>query len=284
MSKKNAIYILICSMTGEIRYVGKAKCVKNRLAWHLQPKNRKAKNHKNNWLNKVLELGFKPEIHVVENLPPEHLSEAEIFWIAYYQSIGCRLTNGTKGGEGALGRVSSPESLAKMSASAKARGLGGLLPGHNKRVSEIINGEECISCSKCKTKKSTTMFSFLENRKYYDAYCKPCRAEVGSEYKAANPPTLLTPEEHAVIRQENHKKSSETLKLTYQNRPELKAQLSKQRSKAIQGVNVVTKEVITFSSALEAKSAGFQNSNIGQAIKLNKAYRGYTWSFIQETL
>ncbi len=277
-------YLLIDPTTQEGRYVGKSVNPDDRLSDHTKPSELEAHNHKNNWIKQVLSKGFEPEVYVLEtHESDEEAFAAEKFWIAYFRSIGCRLTNSTDGGEGATGAKRSEETRKKISDKAKLRDWSNYVP-HNKQTHYIFYGVEFRKCGVCKISKPLAFFTWDKKSNKFQAKCKKCRAEFQAEYKAANPPTLLTPEEHAVIRQENHKKSSETLKQTYQNRPELKAQLSKQRSKAIQGVNVVTKEVITFSSALEAKSAGFQNSNIGQAIKLNKAYRGYTWSFIQETL
>lgn len=277
-------YMLIDPSTQEARYVGKAVDIEERLAEHLKPSNLEAFTHKNNWIKQVLAGGFKPEITILETHDSdEEAFAAEKFWIAYFRSIGVRLTNSTDGGEGSTGAKRSAETRKLLSDKAKLRDWSNYVP-HNKQTHYIFYGVEFRKCGVCKISKPLEFFTWDKKSNKFQAKCKSCRAEFQSEYKAANPPTLLTPEEHAVIRQENHKKASETLKKTYEARPELKVQLSKQRSKAIQGVNVVTKEVITFSSALEAKSAGFQNSNIGQAIKLNKAYRGYTWSFIQETL
>lgn len=278
-------YMLIDPSTQEARYVGKAVDIEERLDEHLKPSNLEAFTHKNNWIKQVLAGGFKPEITILETHDSdEEAFAAEKFWIAYFRSIGVRLTNSTDGGEGSTGAKRSAETRKLLSDKAKLRDYSSWVPP-NKQVHYIIFGVELRKCKLCKESKPLKDYTKrTPDGNSHQTYCKPCRADYQGSYRIANPPTLLTPEEHAVIRQENHKKSSETLKRTYQNRPELKAQLSKQRSKAIQGVNVITKEVITFSSALEAKSAGFQNSNIGQAIKLNKAYRGYTWSFIQETL
>lgn len=46
----------------------------------------------------------------------EECNELEIFWIAYFKSIGCRLTNVTIGGGGANGMKQSPEAIAKRMA------------------------------------------------------------------------------------------------------------------------------------------------------------------------
>ena len=52
--------------------------------------------------------------------------EAEQFWIAYFKSLGARLTNLTVGGEGAVGYKATEETRRKLSASSigHTRGLG----------------------------------------------------------------------------------------------------------------------------------------------------------------
>lgn len=56
---------------------------------------------------------------VEENIPVEMLDEREIFWIAFFRHIGCRLVNLTDGGKGVLGIDFSTESRKKMSVSRK---------------------------------------------------------------------------------------------------------------------------------------------------------------------
>ncbi|MGH9024078.1 MAG: NUMOD3 domain-containing DNA-binding protein, partial [Acidimicrobiia bacterium] len=64
-----------------------------------------------------------PEIEVLEEYDrPEDLPEAERFWIAYYRSLGCRLTNLTNGGDGASGRTLTSDARARIAAANKARG------------------------------------------------------------------------------------------------------------------------------------------------------------------
>jgi hypothetical protein len=55
--------------------------------------------------------------------------------------------------------------------------------------------------------------------------------------------------------------------------------LSKAKSKPVVARGIITRDVLHFSSALEAKERGFHNVSIGKAIKTGKPYKGYLWSF-----
>lgn len=109
---KNVVYGLLSPFTKEIRYIGKAVNLKRRFKKHLQTSNLIQKTHKNNWINELINLGEKPLIVVLESCSIEQdLNDIEIKWINHYKKIGCRLTNGTEGGDG--GKMSA-ESIQKM--------------------------------------------------------------------------------------------------------------------------------------------------------------------------
>lgn len=58
---------------------------------------------------------LKPEIVVLEEAVSEiEALEKEIELIAYYKSIGCNLTNGTLGGDGRYGFVTTQEVKYKI--------------------------------------------------------------------------------------------------------------------------------------------------------------------------
>jgi hypothetical protein len=97
-------------------------------------------NKRTSWLKKLVSLGLRPEIIVLEECDRDRLSDAEMEWIAAARAAWCPLTNGTEGGEGAIGRKlsdttknligmankgrhHSPEARAQMSASRKGRSL-----------------------------------------------------------------------------------------------------------------------------------------------------------------
>lgn len=112
----NVIYGLIDPNTQELRYVGYSKDLKTRMRQHYQPANLKRITHKNNWLKSLINLGQKAEVYVIEKYDtPEELPQAEIEMIAYYRYVGCDLTNGTYGGDGATGRIVSEETRKKVS-------------------------------------------------------------------------------------------------------------------------------------------------------------------------
>lgn len=88
------VYVLRCPKTKAIRYVGVTKNPKNRLEGHLRERRRK--NPKVRWVQKLLRAGLEPIMEIVE----ETLTweEAEIRWIANLRSGGCDLLNVSPGG------------------------------------------------------------------------------------------------------------------------------------------------------------------------------------------
>jgi len=118
---KNIIYGLFDPRNGELRYVGKSTTGMRRPNAHCMPSGRKGHTWNARWLAELWTHGLKPEISVLEeHTCSENLPDAEQFFIAYFRSLGCRLTNLTKGGEGALGAVRSRENRI-----AQSRRLGG---------------------------------------------------------------------------------------------------------------------------------------------------------------
>jgi len=121
------IYGLFESDTLELRYIGQTqKPLLERLAGHLSPSQLESQNRKNNWIKSVKMRGSSVVIHPIQTLETKgDLNLAEIYWIRFFLDQGCRLTNQTDGGEGGSpmrGRTHTPETKAKMSATAKASG------------------------------------------------------------------------------------------------------------------------------------------------------------------
>jgi hypothetical protein len=116
-----AIYGLIDPCSGELRYVGKSvDSAEGRLSDHLSESRRGYRTHRHNWLRQLLAAGLKPDIEVLEtHETAEALVEAERHFIAYFRSVGCRLTNATDGGEGMLGFKHSAESRRRISDAKK---------------------------------------------------------------------------------------------------------------------------------------------------------------------
>lgn len=114
------IYILIDPTTDRVRYVGWSIDTNKRLKPHIKTsENGRERNHKANWIRSLLAVGLYPKLQTVERGVID-FAEREIFWIAYYRSIGEPLTNGTDGGEGMLGYV--PTDKARRFLSDKFRG------------------------------------------------------------------------------------------------------------------------------------------------------------------
>lgn len=112
------IYGLTEPQHGELRYVGKSTTgAVQRLASHLCPSSLRDRTRKNQWIKSLLRKGQKPDVFVIEVCASKvDLNEAERHHIAVLRGLGCRLTNGTPGGDGE-GRPCPPEVRAKISAS-----------------------------------------------------------------------------------------------------------------------------------------------------------------------
>lgn len=122
---RNLIYGLIDPISKELRYVGKSTTGLKRprqhgQAWSLS----KTKTHCSNWVRSLLKNNFSYEIEVLEeHNDAQSLYEAEQFWISYFKSIGCNLTNHTDGGAGVLGMKHSEHTKKNWSLNRKGRKL-----------------------------------------------------------------------------------------------------------------------------------------------------------------
>lgn len=111
------VYYLVCPESREVRYVGVTKQkLQRRLHSHINEsfcKTRSNRTHKNNWIQTLHRKGLKPEINLLQAFNnQEDLLAAEIYWIGYFKSIGCDLTNSCSGGKGTLNP--SEETRLKM--------------------------------------------------------------------------------------------------------------------------------------------------------------------------
>lgn len=94
------IYVLVDPRDGQVRYVGQTtKTVKSRLASHIsRARNSKRNTHSSNWIRVLLKESLVPLIEIIREVSEEYKDETEIFCIAEYRRLGCRLTNVAEGG------------------------------------------------------------------------------------------------------------------------------------------------------------------------------------------
>jgi hypothetical protein len=141
---KNVIYGLVDPNTNEIRYIGKAINLNERIKNHYKPSRLISKTHKNNWLNVLLNENKKPFVIILESdLNEELLNKSEIKWISNYKKIGCKLTNGTDGGDGGKMGHEAIDKMKKTKALNKQEGFWlnkNLSEEHCKNISEGKKG------------------------------------------------------------------------------------------------------------------------------------------------
>ena len=115
------IYLLLCPDSGEVRYVGKTKAPLHvRLAAHISEAKHLDLGYRGNWLRSLIAAGKKPVIVRDTDIDDgADWAAVERARIAYFRQCGCRLVNGTDGGEGL--RDPSDEVRSRMSASARNR-------------------------------------------------------------------------------------------------------------------------------------------------------------------
>jgi hypothetical protein len=116
--KTTFIYTLSDPETNEIRYIGKADDLTRRLSGHL---NDRKVSHKRHWISSLKRRGLKPLIQVIEEVPIDSWGERERYWIDFYRTQGCHLTNTALGGEGGN---PSPETKAKIGAAHRGKKRG----------------------------------------------------------------------------------------------------------------------------------------------------------------
>ncbi len=85
---------------GTVRYVGKSDNPKRRLTKHLHEARTRRKNRRDKWIYSLLNKGLRPVMTVIEVVSTEAWVEREKYWINHYLNLGCKLVNGSSGGEG----------------------------------------------------------------------------------------------------------------------------------------------------------------------------------------
>src|SRR5689334_24486748 len=90
------IYVQKDKTTDEIRYVGKTDDPKRRLKGH-NSQWKRTKTHKDRWIAQLRAQGLSPIMQIIEEVPFEKWEDRECYWIEYYRTIGCPLTNTSTG-------------------------------------------------------------------------------------------------------------------------------------------------------------------------------------------
>lgn len=138
MKRRLIVYGLVDPRSDELRYVGKSTSGLIRPRSHFCPSNLTERTHKGHWVKSLVTVGLRPQIVILEEVPEDaSLNEAEEFFIAYFRFLGCRLTNATKGGDGARGVKRSEASRAKQSAATLGRKKS---PAHRAAIAAALKG------------------------------------------------------------------------------------------------------------------------------------------------
>jgi hypothetical protein len=95
--KKVWIYALTDN-TG-VRYIGQSKHPNKRYSEHLIFYKYSTSNYKDRWISKLIKNGEKPDLKILFWVPKRMSNLSEIITIKVFKLIGCKLTNGTSGGD-----------------------------------------------------------------------------------------------------------------------------------------------------------------------------------------
>jgi hypothetical protein len=135
---KTYIYILIDPTSQQVRYIGKTKNLSRRYSQHISECS-KIRNHKNNWILSLKNIGLKPEMVVIDECENNDWVFLEQWYIQLFKTWDCNLTNLTLGGEGVYGHEPSKESIEKRA--NKLRGQK--RPAEfGARISAIVKGRK----------------------------------------------------------------------------------------------------------------------------------------------
>lgn len=132
------IYGLVDPRTSYLRYIGKTVgTAEGRVRGHM-----KSTNYCGRWLRSLASQGLYPDIIILEVSDEESWIEAEIFWIAYFKSLGCNLTNRTIGGDGVSGWKHTEEFKKKVGLFFRGRPGRPLSEATKKLISQRMTGRK----------------------------------------------------------------------------------------------------------------------------------------------
>ena len=135
------VYGAVDPLTQELRYVGQTgRGLGTRICEHRYVARRGLRRHLYTWIRALSRLGLEPEWFVIESHDSEDESlAAERFWVAYFRTIGCRLTNATDGGE--TQKKVSAESRRKMSEARLGKPGHPVSQEHRQKLRDIFAGK-----------------------------------------------------------------------------------------------------------------------------------------------
>lgn len=107
------IYGLVDPTSDELRYIGQTSRPTQRLGQHLRTARQRSNLHVAAWIRGLLDREARPEIVPIEKCDRADADDSEQFWIEYFRSLGCRLTNRSIGGKAPRGWHHSEEQKAK---------------------------------------------------------------------------------------------------------------------------------------------------------------------------
>lgn len=93
------IYMLICPISNDAKYIGKANNPERRLKDHMYDF-RDMDLNKALWIRTLKAQKNKPILCILDEVPISNWSFWEEFYISYFKSIGCILFNKRSGGNG----------------------------------------------------------------------------------------------------------------------------------------------------------------------------------------
>lgn len=114
------IYGLIDPRDNIIKYVGKSDDPEKRLLGHLK-QCKESVTLKNRWVAKLKDMGLKPIVTILEEVPMSEWELKEQQWIKDLTEQGYELKNGDRGGKGRSGFIVSDETRQKLSLVNKGR-------------------------------------------------------------------------------------------------------------------------------------------------------------------
>ena len=98
---KTHIYVLICPLSKEVRYVGKSNDPQRRLKDHMIDfRTRLGEFKKVTWLRGLFEKKLKPEMEIIDTIDMNDWKYWEQWWIEYFKYLGFSLVNSKSGGNG----------------------------------------------------------------------------------------------------------------------------------------------------------------------------------------